>query len=83
MTDYPEIPPTYAGEAGDALADERPRCGHTDPPCPRVDNLEEARFWIRVLNRRSVHDLEHVIALEQRLAQLERPRWKRKLRRGR
>lgn len=75
MTNDDGPPPTYAGEAGEALSDEREECGHDN--CPRVNTLAEARFWIRVLNRRSVRDSEHYVELLERLARLERPWWKR------
>jgi hypothetical protein len=85
MTDYPPIPPTYDGEAGEALSDEREDCGHRGPRgellCPRVNDLAEARFWIRVLHRRTVRDAEVHVELMRRLAQLEKPWWRR-LRRG-
>lgn len=48
-----------------------------------VATIEQAEEWIRRLHRRTVEDAERISALAERVAELERPFWRRRPRRSR
>jgi hypothetical protein len=47
---------------------------------PTVNTLEDARFWLGVMHRRTCSDIEHINALYERLAWLALPWWRRAFR---
>jgi hypothetical protein len=46
-------------------------------PKVQIDTLEQAAFWIGVLHRRSVVDIQEINRLSDRIRRLEQPWWKR------
>lgn len=50
----------------------------SSPERPVVDNIEDAKFWIAVLHRRTVADAEQIAVLMQRVTRLENRRWWRR-----
>jgi hypothetical protein len=48
--------------------------GQFDPSqVPAIEDLEQARYWIRVMHRRTVRDASDINDLSERVRQLERP----------
>lgn len=57
---------------------ERPGRSERRPPSGiTVETLEDAAYWINVLNRYACHDIEKIVALQAEVAELRRPWWKR------
>lgn len=57
--------------------------GHETGSCPEhpkeiaIESLDQAQFWINVLNRRSIRDIETINDLRHHLMVLEIPWWRR------
>lgn len=57
---------------------ERPGRSERRPPSGiTIVTLEDAAYWINVLNRYACHDIELIVALQAEVADLRRPWWKR------